>query len=113
MKTMSSLIAFTALFFSVSLTASTPGKNGEAPTFTRNIAPILFQNCVTCHRPGEVAPFSLLTYPEVKKRGRQISEVIDRRVMPPWKEISGHSDFVGARRLTDPQKSLIKAWVEA
>jgi hypothetical protein len=58
---------------------------GATPTFNKDIAPILYQNCVTCHRPGEVAPFSLLTYQDAAKRAKLISTVTERRYMPPWK----------------------------
>ena len=53
-------------------------------TFNRDIAPIIFHSCSTCHRPGEAAPFSLLTYSDVKKHARQIADVTRSRVMPPW-----------------------------
>jgi hypothetical protein len=88
-----------------------PVKN--APTYCRDIAPVLNANCVTCHRPGEVAPFSLLTYKDVRKRGKTIAMVTQRRIMPPWKPVPGYGDFVGTRRLTDEQISLIQKWVTA
>ena len=52
-------------------------------TFTENIAPIVYQNCATCHRPGEAAPFSLITYEDVKKRAALIATVTQMRYMPP------------------------------
>src|SRR4051812_36878930 len=58
--------------------------SGKPRTFTTDVAPILFQNCVVCHRPGEAAPFPLMTYEQVRKRGRQITEVTDTKLMPPW-----------------------------
>lgn len=80
-------------------------------TFNKDIAPIIFENCASCHRPGEVAPFSLLTYADVKKRARQIAIVTEKRVMPPWKAESGHHEFINARRLTERQIGMIKQWV--
>ena len=59
-------------------------KPAQSVTFNRDIAPIIFRSCSTCHRPGEAAPFSLLTYSDVKKHARQIAEVTRLRVMPPW-----------------------------
>src|SRR5437870_3524502 len=53
-------------------------------TFNKDIAPIVFQHCSGCHRPGESAPFSLLTYQDAKKRARQIAEVTGKHYMPPW-----------------------------
>src|SRR5206468_2457601 len=74
----------------------------NAPTFNREIAPILLQNCASCHRPGEVAPFSLLRYQDAKKRAQQIAVVTDRRLMPPWPAES-HGEFLNERRLSDAQ----------
>ena len=53
-------------------------------SFNKDIAPIIFENCSTCHHPGESAPFNLLNYADVKKHARQIVEVTRRRIMPPW-----------------------------
>src|SRR5262245_60998561 len=69
-------------------------------TFSKDIAPIVFRRCVGCHRPDEAAPFSLLTYDQVKKRARQIAEVTARRYMPPWPPEPGYGEFVEARVLT-------------
>ena len=52
-------------------------------TFNRDVAPIMFRSCATCHRPGEAAPFSLLSYSDAKKHARQIVEVTRSRAMPP------------------------------
>jgi hypothetical protein len=84
-----------------------------APTFSADVAPILFDNCVSCHRPGEVAPFTLLTYEDARKRAKTIARVTDDRFMPPWKAEPGHGDFVGVRRLTDSQISTLRAWADA
>ena len=63
--------------------AGTP-KNPDIPTFNHDIAPILYKNCSNCHRPGEVAPFALLTYEDAAKRAKQIAAITQTRVMPPW-----------------------------
>ena len=52
-------------------------------TFTKAVAPILFANCASCHRPGEVAPFTLTSYADAAKRAKTIASVVERRVMPP------------------------------
>ena len=85
----------------------------QAPTFNKDIAPILYENCAICHRPGEVAPFSLLTYSDAAKRAKLISTVTEKRYMPPWKAEHGYGDFANERRLTDAQISLIRAWADA
>jgi hypothetical protein len=81
-----------------------------APTFNKDIAPILNENCATCHRPGEVAPFSLLTYQDAAKRASPIATVTKKRYMPPWKPEPGYGDFDHVRRLTDDQIALIQEW---
>src|SRR5207245_10614575 len=83
-----------------------------APTFTRDIAPIFFQHCVTCHHPGTSSPFSLLTYADVRPRARQIAAATRRRYMPPWKPDPEYGDaFVGARRLRDDEIATIERWI--
>ena len=86
----------------------------EAPvTFTRQIAPILYKNCVTCHHPGGAGPFSLLTYQDAARRGKLIESVTQSRYMPPWLPEPGYGDFADSRRLPDADVALIKKWVES
>ena len=73
-------------------------------TFSRDVAPIVFQKCSSCHHSGEAAPFSLLTYDDVRRRARQIVDVTQRRFMPPWLPTEGQGGFVGERRLTDHER---------
>ncbi len=80
-------------------------------TFARDIAPIVFTHCATCHRPGAIGPFSLLTYDDVSQHARQIAEVTKRRVMPPWKPEPGKGEFLDSRTLTQAQIDLIQQWV--
>ncbi len=84
-----------------------------APTFNKDIAPILYQNCSTCHRPGEVAPFALLSYQDAAKRAGLISNVTKSRFMPPWKPEPGFGKFDHERRLTTEQIALIQEWAAA
>ncbi len=81
-------------------------------TFNREIAPVIFQNCSGCHRPGEVAPFSLLTYADVQKRARQIALVTERRLMPPWKAEPNDPPHEDVMRLTADQIGMLKQWAE-
>ena len=83
------------------------------PTFNRDIAPILFSKCATCHRPGEVAPFSLLTFQDAHKRAKQLAEVTGRRLMPPWKAQAGHGEFLDERRLSEEQIGAFARWAAA
>jgi hypothetical protein len=98
--------AWTGLIFLGSLSAQTV-------TFSETIAPIVFDNCATCHRPGEAAPFSLLSYEDVRKRGALIASVTKSGYMPPWHAAHGYGDFSDERRLTPEQISLIDQWVKA
>ncbi len=84
----------------------------KTPTFNRDIAPILYQNCSSCHRPGEVAPFALLTYQDAAKRAKQITDITQAHVMPPWKATPGYGDFLDVRRLTDRQIAMIGDWAK-
>ena len=81
------------------------------PTFHRDIAPIVYRQCAPCHRPGEAAPFSLLTYADVKKRAAQIAAVTGSRFMPPWLPAPGYGEFAGERRLSDSEIRAIADWV--
>jgi mono/diheme cytochrome c family protein len=81
-------------------------------TFNADIAPIIFQNCASCHRTGEVAPFPLLSYEDVKKKAKTIARVVDERYMPPWHAEPGYGEFLDERRLTDEQIGMIGQWVE-
>jgi hypothetical protein len=81
-------------------------------TFSKDIAPIVFNNCASCHRPGEVAPFSLLSYQDVKKRAGQIAYVTGHRFMPPWKADQSDYEFKSSRRLTKEQIGMIKQWAD-
>lgn len=82
-----------------------------AVTYTSHIAKILQDNCQTCHRPGQVAPFSLMTYEEAYKWRTEIKKYTEARLMPPWKPEPGHGDFKHERRLSDEQIALIGEWV--
>ncbi len=82
-------------------------------TFTEHVAPIVLNVCATCHRPGEAAPFSLLTYEDVRKRGKLIASVTQSRYMPPWHAESELGAFRDDRRLTDDQIRTIQEWVQA
>src|ERR1700684_4320228 len=84
---------------------------GRNLTFTRDIAPIMNQNCAVCHRPGEVAPFTLASYKDMQKRAQQIALVTSKRLMPPWKA-APHGEFQDERRLTDAQIATIQEWVK-
>ena len=91
-----------------------PGATAQSRvTFSKDIAPIVFEHCASCHRPGEIAPFSLLTYRDVRPWAVAIARATHARSMPPWKPEPGYGhEFVGARRLDPQQIGLIQQWVD-
>jgi tetratricopeptide (TPR) repeat protein/mono/diheme cytochrome c family protein len=89
-----------------------PAATEPEVTFNRDIAPIIFQSCSSCHRPGEAAPFSLLTYSDVKKHARQIADVTRARTMPPWLPEPQARMFADELRLPETQIDRIQKWVE-
>lgn len=97
----------------LSVAALAAAAHAATPTFNKDIAPILYQNCATCHRPGEVAPFSLLSYADAAKRAGQLATVTEKRVMPPWKAEPGYGSFANERRLSEQQIALIREWANA
>lgn len=91
------------------------GGKSSAPrvTFAEHIAPILYENCTTCHRPGDIGPFPLQTYEDAKRWAKEIKFYTQNRQMPPWKPVPGWGEFREARRLTDEQLRLIAEWVDS
>ena len=83
-----------------------------SPTFSRDVAPILFQKCAACHRPLGAGPFPLLSWEDARKRARQIAEVTTSRYMPPWLPEAGHLPFQEERRLSARQIYLLRRWAE-
>jgi len=94
-------------FVAIGARAATP------PTFAHDIAPIVYAKCAPCHHPGDAAPFSLLSYTDVKKRAAQIAAITQSRYMPPWLPERGYGDFEDNRSLTAAQIATIAAWVRA
>jgi Flp pilus assembly protein TadD len=81
-------------------------------TYAREIAPLVADRCGMCHHPGGSAPFSLLTYADVKTRATQIAAVTRNRVMPPWKVERDDGPFTGQHPLTDAEIALIQEWID-
>ena len=100
------------LFILLILVSPVLADGAKTVTWSRDIAPVVYQNCVSCHREGQVAPFSLQAYDDAKKRADQLAEVTASKFMPPWKAESGVGSFVGERHLTDAQIALFKTWAQ-
>lgn len=81
-------------------------------TFNQDIAPIIYANCSQCHHAGQVAPFPLMNYRDVKDHAAIIETVVDQKFMPPWHAVS-HGEFLGERKLSSIDIQKIHDWVEA
>jgi len=104
-----SVWAFLFLAFATPLAA----QSAPSPTFAHDIARILYDHCASCHRLGEAAPFSLLTYSDAQQHAPEIYASVRARKMPPWLPEGGYGDFANDPRLTDDQIRLIEDWVKA
>jgi hypothetical protein len=80
-------------------------------TFTKDVAPIFYKNCTGCHRPGEIAPMSLLTYNEARPWAKSIREKVANRDMPPWHADPKYGEWRNDRRISQDAINTILAWV--
>ncbi len=116
-RTVSLLFAatlITTLCFLFAPTGSTSDSKNEAKTvtFSKDVAPILFKNCADCHRPGELAPMSLLSFKDARPWAASIREKVVSRVMPPWHADEHYGKFSNDKRLTQQEIDTIAAWVD-
>jgi Flp pilus assembly protein TadD len=108
------LVSVTSTFSQTTTkSASVAAKQATPPTWSRHIAPILYNNCTTCHHPGGAGPFSLLTYQDARRWSAQILTVTQSRFMPPWLPEPGFGDFADNRRLSPQDLDQIKRWANA
>ena len=96
-------------------TAAAQTTSSDTPTFANDVAPIFFRECVNCHRPGQIAPMSLITYQETRPWARSIRNRVETRAMPPWHvdRNIGIQEFQNDPSLTDDEIATIVAWVDA
>ena len=103
-------MAVLALSFSV---AAAPANAAEDVTFSKDVAPIIFNKCVSCHRPGEAAPMALRSFQEVRPWARGIKDRVVSREMPPWFANPAHGSFKNDPTLTEDEIATVAAWVDA
>ncbi|MBD2182036.1 monooxygenase [Aerosakkonema funiforme] len=96
---------------SISTFRQTGSNEPSEVTYTKDIAPILNKNCATCHRPGQIAPFSLLTYQDAATHAMEIAWATSSRYMPPWKAAPGYGEFKNPRQLNEQEIALIERWL--
>ena len=97
---------------SIGLTLLYAASAAAAPTFTKDVAPIFYKNCVSCHRVGEIAPMSLIDYQSARPWAKAIREVVATRKMPPWFADPKYGHFSNDTRLKEQDIQTIKAWVD-
>ncbi len=85
----------------------------ERATFTRDVAPILYEKCVQCHREGAVGPMPLMSYAETRPWARAIKQRVLAREMPPWHADSQYGEFQNNPSLTEQEIEAIVSWVDA
>jgi hypothetical protein len=109
-----SVIVFTMV--SLYLLSVSSCKNGESipdtVTFTEHVAPILYNNCTICHRPGGTAHFSLVTYEDARRNAGANAFVTKEKIMPPWPADPHYTQFVGQRILSDKDIKILAKWAE-
>src|SRR6266576_586742 len=92
-------------------TAAAQGAAAAAPTYSKDVAPIFYKNCTSCHRPGEIAPMSLLTFKDARPWVKSIGTKVSNGVMPPWHADPANGPFLNDRRLSASDKDTILRWV--
>src|SRR5215831_17355688 len=85
--------------------------NNSPPTFTKDVAPVLQKHCQSCHRPGEAAPFSMLTYEETRPWATTIRMAVTQKIMPPWFADPRYGHFSNQRSLSPDEIRTLVAWV--
>ena len=96
----------------VDASAQQPPAASLAPTFSQHVAPIIYAKCIQCHRPGEVAPMSLINYREVQPWATSIRAQLTQRTMPPFHSHSRYGFVVNTPRLTEQEVDTVVRWVD-
>jgi hypothetical protein len=102
-----------SVLFALGALWAAPASAQQAPTYSKDVAPILFANCTSCHRASDIAPMSLMNYKEVRPWARAIAAKVTDGTMPPWHADPRYGTFTNTRSLTDAQKSIIAKWAAA
>src|SRR5262249_21816728 len=107
------LIAIIVWFFIATPRHGSASGDSKGPvTFNKDIAPIFYSNCVACHRPGDIAPMSLLSYKDARPWARSIREMVATRQMPPWHADPHYGSFSNDKRLSQREIDTVVAWVD-
>ena len=105
------LLAACACFLFIAGVAANDSNHAKI-TFTKDVAPIFYNRCVECHRPGEVAPMSLIAYSDARPWAKSVKQKVLDRSMPPWLASAENTHFKNDRRLSQKEIDTITAWVD-
>ncbi len=114
MRSRGTLVLVVVAAFAFATPAVVAAQTHAVPTFTKDIAPIFQAKCEACHRPGSIAPMSLVTFEAVRPWVRSIKQRVETRQMPPWHidKTVGIQEFKNDRSLSDEQIATIGRWVD-
>ncbi len=101
-----------ATFASVVIANAQPSMS-LTPTYAKDVAAILNKNCVSCHRPGDIAPMAFQSYEQVRPWAKSIREKVALGEMPPWHSVDARGTFSNDRRLSDKDKDILSRWANA
>ncbi len=102
--------AIFAAVLGVAVGGAAYAQSAPSPTFTRDVAPILYKNCTSCHRPGEIGPMALRTYAEVRPYARAIAARVSDGTMPPWHADPAFGEYLNDRRLAASDRETLVRW---
>src|SRR5258707_4045465 len=97
----------------VSGVARSAAAQSAVPNFSKDVAPILYQNCTNCHRAGEIGPMPLVSYKDARPWAKSIATRVANGTMPPWHADPAHGEFLNDRRLSDKDRDTIVKWASA
>jgi mono/diheme cytochrome c family protein len=100
-------ISLTVLLAALTLTAGASDTKSAGVTFSKDVAPLLYNNCAECHRPTGIAPMALITYKDVRPWAKSVKQRVAERSMPPWFADPNHGEFANNPSLS--QRTLIRS----
>src|SRR5215813_13929663 len=100
-------------FVPIALALTGLALNAASVTFSKDVAPILQRNCQNCHRPGEAAPFSLMTYQQARPWAKAMKEAVGLKKMPPWFADPHYGKFSNDRSMSPKDAETLAAWADA
>src|SRR5262247_1492014 len=111
MRTVIAAMSACAVAAAIASSASLGAQAPAAPTFSKDVAPILYKNCTNCHRPGEIGPMPLVTYKDARPWAKSIATRVGNGSMPPWHaDDPTHQKFSNDRSLSEADRNLIVKW---